>query len=51
MRFTKIITLALPAFAAAYPGMMGGASFRSEMEDYLRAEIKREALENRNAEP
>jgi hypothetical protein len=51
MRFTKIITLALPAFAAAYPGMMGGASFRSEMEDYLRAEIKREALENSNAEP
>jgi hypothetical protein len=51
MRFTQIITLALPAFAAAYPGMMDGASFRSEMEDYLRAEIKREALENRNAEP
>ena len=50
MRFTQAVTLALPAIAAAYPGMMG-ASSRGEMEEYLRAEMAREQLEKRAAEP
>jgi hypothetical protein len=50
MKFTHAITLALPALAAAYPGMLGAKS-REEIEDYLRAEIKREELEKREAEP
>ncbi|KAH8712093.1 hypothetical protein GQ44DRAFT_830123 [Phaeosphaeriaceae sp. PMI808] len=50
MKLTQATMLALPAFAAAFPGMAGAGS-RAEMEDYLRAEIKREALENREAEP
>jgi hypothetical protein len=49
MKFTQAITLALPALAAAYPGMMGGKS-RQEIEDYLRAEIKREEMEKREAQ-
>lgn len=51
MKFTQAITLALPALAAAYPGMMGGASSRAELEDALRAEMKREVLNKREAEP
>ncbi|KAI4625943.1 hypothetical protein J4E80_003077 [Alternaria sp. BMP 0032] len=50
MRFTQSVTLALPALAAAYPGMMG-ANSRPEMEEFLRGEIKREQLANRAAEP
>jgi hypothetical protein len=50
MRFTQAITLALPALAAAYPGMSGTNS-RQELEDYLRAEIKRDETERRDAEP
>jgi hypothetical protein len=42
MKFTQAITLALPALAAAYPGMISGASSRAELEDLIRAEIKRE---------
>lgn len=48
MRFTQALVLTLPALAVAYPGMMGS---RAEMEDYLRAEIEREALASREAEP
>jgi hypothetical protein len=50
MKFTQAIMLALPALAAAYPGMTG-ANSRQEIEDYLRAEIKREDAEKREAEP
>jgi hypothetical protein len=50
MKFTQAVALALPALATAYPGMMG-ANSRQEIEDYLRAEIKREATEKRTAEP
>jgi hypothetical protein len=50
MRFTQAITLALPAFASAYPGLMG-ASSRAEMENLLRAEIEREEVERRAADP
>jgi hypothetical protein len=50
MRLTQAITLALPALAAAYPGMSGTNS-RQELEDYLRAEIKRDETERRDAEP
>jgi hypothetical protein len=50
MRFTQAITLALPAFASAYPGLMG-ASSRTEMEHMLRAEIEREEVERRDADP
>jgi hypothetical protein len=51
MRFTQAAVLALPALAAAYPGMIGGATSREEIEDFLRAEIKREEAEKREAEP
>ncbi|KAF1836542.1 hypothetical protein BDW02DRAFT_566968 [Decorospora gaudefroyi] len=50
MRCIQAIALALPATAAAYPGMTG-ANSRAEMEEFLRAEIKRDGLENRAAEP
>jgi hypothetical protein len=49
MKFTNAITLALPALAAAYPGMGGGQS-RKELEDFLRTEIKREEAEKREAQ-
>jgi len=49
MRFTQAITLALPAIAAAYPGM--GSSSRGEMEEYIRAEMAREQRESRAAKP
>jgi hypothetical protein len=50
MRFTQSIVLALPALAAAYPGM-AGVNSRREMEDYLRAEIQREEAQKREAQP
>ncbi|KAH7082702.1 hypothetical protein BKA63DRAFT_433201 [Paraphoma chrysanthemicola] len=50
MKFTQAIVLALPAIATAYPGMMGTGS-RAEIEDYIRSEMKREALEKREAKP
>lgn len=50
MKFSQASALALPALAAAYPGMRGAGS-RAEMEDYLRAEIKREQVEKRVTEP
>jgi len=51
MKFTQAAVLAMPALAAAYPGMMGGAGSRQEIEEYLRSEIKREEAEKREAEP
>ncbi|KAF2024306.1 hypothetical protein EK21DRAFT_79006 [Setomelanomma holmii] len=50
MKFTQAIVLALPAFAAAFPGM-AGVNSRAELEDYIRSEIKREQLEGRKAKP
>lgn len=50
MRFIQAALLGLPAIVSAFPGMMG-ANSRAEMEDYLRTEIKREALQKREAEP
>lgn len=50
MRFTQTAALALPAIAAAYPGMMGATS-RAEMEQHLRAQMESEDLAKRTAEP
>lgn len=50
MRFTHTVALALPAMAAAYPGMLG-ANSRSEMEQHLRVQMEREELAKRTAEP
>lgn len=50
MRFTHTVALALPAIASAYPGMLG-ANSRAEMEQHLQAEIEREQLAKRAAEP
>lgn len=50
MRFTQTAALALPAIAAAYPGMMGATS-RAEMEQHIRAQMESEDLAKRAAEP
>jgi hypothetical protein len=49
MKLTQAIALALPALAAAFPNMLGAGS-RQQMEEHLRAEIKREENEKREAQ-
>jgi hypothetical protein len=51
MKITSGLLLALPALSSAFPSMIGGASSRTEIEDMLRAEIKREAEAEAAADP
>lgn len=48
MKLVQAFVLVLPAFTAAFPGMAGS---RTQMEDFFRAEIAREAAEKREADP
>lgn len=51
MKITSGFVFALPALTSAFPSMMGGATSREAMEDMLRAEIKRDAEAEAEADP